>query len=294
LAAAAAVGDMSNFKEVLQQLPELLWQASYVFGYPLAAAAAGNHIDLVKALVKNFEDSLRETPQPKYEKAFQAAVNAALICGHCDVVLLLLEVYHHYLPAIPERLYLKWVHMATRALDTVTTQALLKIQNARALTPMVNAITDIRRTGDVTWLRMLSERGDLRLNQSYDWPRTCHLSKAVGYRNLKVVSEMLKFGADPDGAHTLDVANLPLCVAIIINNSRIVKKLLSSGANPHLIVDEWNETTDSWRDERRGIRVLLTKALEEYEVITKDRPPFRARIVTDAVDLTDSRSVVGS
>jgi hypothetical protein len=59
-------------------------------------------------------------------------------------------------------------------------------------------------------------------------------------------------------------------------------------------VDEWNETTDSWRDERREIRVLLTKALEEYEVITKDRPPFRARIVTDAVDLTDSRSVVGS
>jgi hypothetical protein len=234
-----------------------------VFGYPLAAAAAGNHIDLVKALVKNFEDSLRETPRPKYEKAFQAAVNAALICGYCDVVLLLLKIYHHYLPAIPERLHLKWVHVATRALDTVTTQALLKMQSAWALTPMVNAITDICRTGDATWLRMLSERGNLRLNQSYDWPRTCHLSKAVGYRNLKVVSEMLKLGADPDGAPTLDVAILPLCVAIIINNIGMVKELLSSGANPHLIVDEWNDTTETFRYGRREIRVVLIKALEE-------------------------------
>jgi hypothetical protein len=100
-----------------------------VFAYPLAAAAAGNHIDLVKALVKNFEDTHRQTPQPKCEKAFQAAVNAALICGNRDVVLLLLEVYNHYLPAIPEKLYLEWVQMATRALDTKTIQALVKMQN---------------------------------------------------------------------------------------------------------------------------------------------------------------------
>jgi hypothetical protein len=58
---AAAVGDLETVKAcAVLYGDEHLWNSSYAFGYPLSAAAGGNHMEIVEYLVAYFKDNYRK------------------------------------------------------------------------------------------------------------------------------------------------------------------------------------------------------------------------------------------
>ena len=124
VAGAAAVGDHKIIRDLLHERPHLLWQASHVLGYPLAAAAAGGRLDLVKSISKDFENNRHKTPSDGYMKGFQGAITAALINKNQEVVAFLLKVHHDYFPPIPRAMYEDRMKKAARAMDNFTVQTL--------------------------------------------------------------------------------------------------------------------------------------------------------------------------
>lgn len=55
IAAAASFGNLQALRIALHGEADNVWNESHLFGYPLALAAAGGHLDVVRPLVKYFE-----------------------------------------------------------------------------------------------------------------------------------------------------------------------------------------------------------------------------------------------
>jgi hypothetical protein len=116
VAAAAAVGTFSVLHRKLHSLrdPKSLWAYSYAFGYPLAAAAGGNHLHIVAAIVKEFENNYRQNFREGHHESFKSAIDTSLKAQQFDVTFLLLQVYRTYFPVIPRKQYDKWLASALR------------------------------------------------------------------------------------------------------------------------------------------------------------------------------------
>jgi hypothetical protein len=111
LAAAASVGNISIMRQLVNALgkDKFLWDNSFSFGYPLTAAAASNHMEVVKTLTARFENDYRTTPNGEYESGFQSAIDASLTEQHSAMSSLLLEVYHHYFAVLPDKVCDSWL-----------------------------------------------------------------------------------------------------------------------------------------------------------------------------------------
>ena len=97
--AAAAFGNLQVLRTALRHRDHV-WNMSYIFGYPIALAAAGGHLEVVRAIVKQFEKTHRCMTAGKWTDQFSAAIDNAFLYNHQDIVLLLLRIMDEYGPSI--------------------------------------------------------------------------------------------------------------------------------------------------------------------------------------------------
>lgn len=288
--AAAAVGNLPLFRQLLQGGPRLLWEKSYAFGYPLAAAAAGNHFDIVKAIIKRFESVYRQHPAACYEVAFSDAIEASLTRQNFPMSKLLFDVYCQYFPVVPSKQYEKWVSKAVLDSNEDVLLELATLRTELSVGHLAMAFKMICKTSCIDKIKIFFEKGFLDINQGYPY-HSCPLNTAVIANKYGPVEELLRLGADPDGVFTKHPRYLPpLWYAIDRNNFEIVQALLNYGANPHLTIGLWESSNRQYRNDRADIEAALEEALfkprENYHV---NQPSMMPRIVEDhdAADLGD-------
>lgn len=113
IGAAATVGSLEALKSALGSDADQIWIESRVFGYPLSAAAAGNHLIVVCAIVEHFELTQHRQHMERRAREFEDAIGNALSSKYSDVALLLIKIYHEYArPSGRDRLE-SWLEKAT-------------------------------------------------------------------------------------------------------------------------------------------------------------------------------------
>jgi hypothetical protein len=201
---AAAVGDLETIKAgAVLYGDEHLWNSSYAFGYPLSAAAGGNHMKVVEYLVAYFKDNYRKYPNEKYDVAFMKAIDVSLIRRKSTMTLLLLDVYHHYFPVVPKHHYDKW--LAKAVMDSDKRIYIMLRSTLRHDPDVRHDITAFElacKSDSRSTVQWFFDNRILGINQGYlkgNFTIQNPVSTAVEAGKLAPVEQLLRLGAHPDG-----------------------------------------------------------------------------------------------
>jgi glycosyltransferase involved in cell wall biosynthesis len=177
LAAAASVGNISTMRQLVNApgKDKFLWDNSFSFGYPLMAAAAGNHMDVVKTLTARFKNNYRTTPNGEYESAFQNAIDASLTEQHSAMSSLLLEVYHHYFAVLPDKVYDSWLAKAVTDPDDNIILMLGTLRTENGIDSYLKAFKLACKSNNKDRVRVFFESNFLGYNQGYLQGARCPL-----------------------------------------------------------------------------------------------------------------------
>lgn len=270
IAAAAAVGNLQALQKALGGEPDDVWEDSPAFGHPLVVASAGNHLEIVRAIVKYFENNQYRTHMAYYESQFYAAIDIALNNRYNDttIAFLLLRVLHTYGSPVENDKLICWMEKAARTEDGKTIHQVLALKRAFSPGP-VKQFKDACDSGNLTAVRMFINEGfvPLRCSLSMQYKDT-PIQIAAGSQQPKVVEELLKMGANPDGDYTPTVRDRPLWIALNEKDRATMKVLLFYGANPEPILKHWDKHLFPHHGPCRILRSLLqmAKRIQDYYV----------------------------
>jgi hypothetical protein len=270
LAIAAAVGHSELVQRIVDTCGfQWLWVVSYAYGYPLSAAAGGNHVTVVKYLVNDFEVNYRVRPSEQYETAFKNAIDVALLRGHSKVATLLLQVYHQHFPAVPKSLYQKW--LVKGAVDPDVYQILSTLRTDVAVREHIVAFELVCKSGSKSGTESFLAQGRVGLDQPYleGKLRRCPLYVAVDVGKSGPVQALLQLGAHPDGVPTCRPCDSPLWLAFQRQDLEIVDLLVSWGADVLPTFSLWIDSDIEFRDEHRALGLHVAQVLEQRDTLWK-------------------------
>jgi hypothetical protein len=281
IAAAAAVGDLCALRQALPSVKEAIWNRSYIFGQPLALAAAGNHLAIVRAVTHYFEFNQHLKPSCKSEKTcltFAAAIDAAL-AGNCTLVAqVLIQIYNAYFPVLPRGQYSIWRSAAVQTGDLNLTRMVMRLKTFENTYTYYTAFQMACQQGNVQAVRIFIEDGHINIDQEIDSRhRQCALRYAVEFGDVAVVEELLNMGADPNGPWPgiyLSDTRVPWC-AVERNNAPMLKLLLDRGASPEHVQEKWDliSCNPAWKDACSGIDEALKHAKEPKDYFVNKKFP---------------------
>jgi hypothetical protein len=264
LAIAAAVGQSELIQRVVDAFGcQWLWVVSYAYGYPLSAAAGGNHSVVVDYLVNDFETNYRMRPSKQYETAFKNAIDVALLRGHSKVATQLLQVYHHRFPAVPKSLYQKW--LVKGAVDPDVYQVLSTLRTDVAVREHIVAFEVVCKSGSKSGVESFLAQGRVGLDQPYLEGKLlrCPLYVAVDVGKPGPVQALLELGAHPDGVPTSRPRDSPLWLAFQRQDLDIVDLLVSWGADVVPTFYLWLLSDIEFRDEHRALGLHVAQVHEQ-------------------------------
>lgn len=221
---------MQALRVALADDPGRIWNESNTFGFPLAAAAAGNHENMVHTIVKYFEQTQHRTRMMKIKRNFLRAISAALDTKSASIASLLLQVFGAYACPEAEPTVASWME---KALSMRNRDLILQIRNPRRSGSFeaTTAFQEACAADDLVAVRMFVEEGLMPLHCTISYgPQFTPIQIAVTSRSAKSVELLLKMGADPNGECVYDgVLDRPLWLAMESNDEDIVHLLLEQG-----------------------------------------------------------------
>lgn len=287
IAAAAGVGNLSALRAALHNDPDQVWTRSPTFSYPLAATAVCGRLEVVRSIVKYFEHSQNGSHLVFHEQQFHTAISGALKGKHSEIVLLLLKVLDVYGEPIDDETRKSWNSLA---LSTRNRDVIRKVSECRqdASDEFFKACEE----GDLQAVRMFIKEGmvplQLESGLRNSYVSMYQLDKAIIYGKAKAVKEVLRLGADPNGNSIKWAQNLPLWLAIILENEILVRNLLKYGADPRPIMKLWWERDTSHWVGRLAVEMLLVEAERRHEYYEASTDPI-TNFAANAEDLVSTQ-----
>ncbi|UPX12722.1 uncharacterized protein EKO05_0003261 [Ascochyta rabiei] len=283
IAAAAAVGNLQALRTALDDDPCRIWDESPAFGYPLAAAAAGSHHEIVRAIVKHFEQTQEHIHMDYVQIQFRFALDAAFEAKDLHTALLLLQIFNEYGAPLGRNLLRSWT---LKAVGTESGKVIRQVLNLRQLSTVGSAFETACISENLKAVREFISEGLLPLHCSCS-DTTCHtpIHVAASFGSTEIVEELIHSGADPNGCFVRDNKCRPLWIAILKNRKGVVRVLLRHSANPEFVLSLWDEEKDLFKDKRASIGVLLNKAKRRKNYYVPPKTP-RIQFAADAADLT--------
>lgn len=279
VAAAAAFGNLQALRTALRGEVKNIWDESRLFGFPLVLAAGGGHFEIVRSILKQFEQIDHQRGIKEKSEQLTLAIEKALENRHVDVVLLLLRILHVYGPPTWPPDADRWPRLAmhTRSIEVIE-----QVRKVR-WDYTVDAFRRACAVGDLKAVHMFLSEELVALHcVSSRFSLYMPIHEAVKSRNAKVVEMLLEMGADPDGGNMHNKS--PLWIAVDNTDRDIVQLLLQYGANPEAQLERWVSQPQDWCKERRAIKSLLLKAEDWNEYFTPHTGP-RTDLTIDAADL---------
>jgi hypothetical protein len=224
IAAACAVGNLDALRRAVSHDKQLVRERSLIFGRPLALAAAGNHRDVVFAIIKYFEANQHLHPEWQPEDALKHAINVSLNHGFVDIAKLLIQIYNAYCPVLGHcpllggSLHFSWLNAAVATGDDALIAKVMALKANQGTSAYYGAFDTACQRGDVRAARMFFSNGYLKLNQD--------IGKSAG-------------GVGGCG-------DCPLNYAV---KAKIMQLFLDKGANPELVRESWDGFKAAWKKE---------------------------------------------
>ncbi|KAI4959933.1 hypothetical protein J4E86_001551 [Alternaria arbusti] len=271
LAVAAALGLLDLFKLVAgAHVNQSLWEASYLYGYPLAAAAGGDHKEVAEYLLENFEMRYRLHPDEEYAAAFKKAIEESLSRRHSAMTLRLLNVYHKHFDPLPAGLRAKWLETASEDPDGRIYEMVCTLRTEADVREHIASFKRVCKNNNIPGLTRLFVQGHLDVNQGYPdkkLPLRCLLYTAIEIGKPGPVKKLLELGAHPDGLPTSLPDHSPLWLTVERNDLEMFGLLLSWGADMTRIRSLFSSSDDEFQLEREAI---CTHAVD-FEVFLADQ-----------------------
>ncbi|KAF1935252.1 ankyrin [Clathrospora elynae] len=282
VAAAAAVGSLDALRRGLQNDRQRLWEESDAFGYPLTLAAEGNHVEIVQAIVKSFEEYQHKYPASMPKPYFMLAIDAAMTERFIGIAALLLKIYHKYFPVLPQRYFDTWLAQAILTGNHDLIRSVKALKTVGGTAGYVMGFRMACEQGDAQIARMFIDDGHLDINQGLPYD-TFPLEIAFNTGHANVVELLLRLGADPDGPHKRWPHARLLWTAIAENKDQMVKLLLDWGANPHLVQGDGDKTSRRFKTGCSAIAIAesIKEAKQKVDYFA-DRYVQRTNFATDA------------
>lgn len=289
VAAAAAIGNLQVLRTALCRTPSKVWDMSYMFGYPIALAAAGGHLDVVRAIVKQFEKTHHRMKTDQWADQFNAAIQNAFRYNHQDIVLLLLRILDEYGPSIKKPDVSSWSEHARHTGNVEFIDQVRRLRRNYHLGSLRRedvVFTDACATNDLTTVRSFIDEGRLSLNCifSTEQPLT-PIQLAARSRSANAVKLLLEMGSDPDAGYKESACALKLAVEQSDHN--MVRILIQHGARPKNVLKEWPFIAGMWDDDSPVMGTLLMEARERHQYYKRSKGP-RTDWTLDAEDLVET------
>lgn len=221
-----------------------------------------------------------------HERQFYTAIDIALNNRYddTDIALLLLQVLHAYGSPVRRNKLDSWITEASRTKDSKIIHQVLALRRHFTCGPVWQFQASCN-SGDLATVRMFINEGfvPLRCSSLYEYGVT-PIQTATLSKRSRVVEEVLKSGANPNGDYVSKTSGRPLWIAIDGKDEASVKVLLRHGANPGLVMRRWLDEADDYRDARSAIKDLLIEAERKKEYYVCSTTPV-TQFAAGAADL---------
>ena len=239
VAAAAAFGNLQVLRTALRHRDHV-WNMSYIFGYPIALAAAGGHFEVVRAIVKQFEKTHRCMTAGKWTDQFSEAIENAFQYNHQDIVLLLLRILDEYGPSIKKPDISSWSEHARHTGNVEVIDQVRRLRQNYHLGSLRREdvmFEDACAAKDLEIVRRFIDEGRLSLNCIFSTEKPfTPIQLAARSRSANAVRLLLEMGSDPDAGFEESPPALKL--AVDNSNHDMVRTLLQHGARPKNVLKD--------------------------------------------------------
>lgn len=269
IAAAAATGSLPAVMHFANGNRDQLWQFSAALGYPIAAAAFGGHVHVVKALIEQTVSDARLGKPPN--KSFgshsvKTAVTTAIERAGYDVLKYLLGEFCQLFGAACEGHFQEWLQAAVKTQNSACIKSVLQVQHQASTLTIYESFETCCNSNKTRCVRAFFETGSLLINDAVN--KKFHLFTAVVCKKVAVVRELLDLGASPAGPWYLSSSSRPLESALQKKHTQICCLLLAAGANPRLVRDIlWDYRQDVMKGCEK-LHTLVHEALVKYKPTT--------------------------
>jgi ankyrin repeat protein len=294
VAAAAAFGNLEVLRTTLRHRDHV-WNRSYIFGYPIVLAAAGGHLEVVRAIVKQFEKTHHRMTADKWTDQFSAAIDNAFKYNHQDIVLLLLRILDEYGPSIKKPNVGSW---SERARQTGNVEVIDQVRRLRRNYHLGSphredvVFTDACVANDLATVRMFIDEGRLSLNCIFSTEKPfTPIQLAARSRSANAVRLLLEMGSDPDAGYQMWPL-VPSALKLAVDNTdhNMVRILLQHGARPKYVLREWPLIAGIW-DESPIMGTLFMEARKRRPYYKRSKGP-RTNLTLDAEGLVQEAEKV--
>ncbi|KAL1797130.1 hypothetical protein ACET3X_003736 [Alternaria dauci] len=225
---------------------EYLWYHSHPFGYPLAAAAGGNHTQVVHALLADLEYNYQSDLEPEYRTALISAIKISLIRQHTDMFLFLVDQYRLRFPATFHLSLRSWLVDAAVYPDASVYSHLTTLPGNDNMRKHIRPFETACRYAYAPYIRRFFDKRILTVNTVFPVAKGAHLSRtetplslAIGAGTWRSVEVLLTMGADANGIAKCLRSDLPLYRALEANKEDVFILLLLWGADVGLLGYGW-------------------------------------------------------